>query len=528
MTDPRDTDLPNKDVWSPPNSDQGYSPGQERRPWAKWIISALLVGIVVLAAIWLMAKVIVPQGPLVDPSRIDRSDEPAQTTSPPPKSADEQAWVRALERDTLEAYRDYLKAFPNGRYKDKAQAAIDQYDHKAWAEAEKRDTVAAYEDYLAGWPQGLHADKARERITAMKAKRDAQAKDAAERAAREAHDWQQAAAAHTISAYQTYLSQHPAGAHAEDAYRRIETLKGSAADQAAWETAKAAHNIAAYERYLASFANGQYAAEAIKAIETLRPAAGKIFQDCDICPPMVSLPSGQAALGAGENEPGVRPNEMPKRPVIFANMFAISVTEITFDQWQACVNAQQCRAISNDNGWGRGNRPVIQVSWDDAQTYIGWLSAKTGFDYSLPSEAQWEYAARGGDAGVWMGGSQKALCAFANGAGTESGLGWANPACGDMASDRTLPAGMLSANPFGVKDMIGNVAEWTLDCNTLNLNDAPTDGSADLRGSCQQRVIRGGSWFSGPADLRYGARIMQRRADSNDFTGFRVIRTVKP
>ena len=89
-----------------------------------------------------------------------------------------------------------------------------------------------------------------------------------------------------------------------------------------------------------------------------------------------------------------------------------------------------------------------------------------------------------------------------------------------------MPAGRLGANKFGVKDAIGNVAEWTQDCNTLNLRDAPTDGSADSRGSCNQRVVRGGSWFSGPADMRYASRLMQRRGDSNDFTGFRVVRKV--
>lgn len=147
--------------------------------------------------------------------------------------------------------------------------------------------------------------------------------------------------------------------------------------------------------------------------------------------------------------------------------------------------------------------------------------------YALPSEAQWEYAARAGDTGIFAGGSAAALCAFANGAAQESGLKWANTACTDPAADRTLPVGMLGANKFGVKDMIGNVAEWTLDCNTLNLRDAPTNGKADQRGSCNQRVVRGGSWFSGPADLRFSARLMQRRGDSNDFTGFRVVRKIE-
>jgi formylglycine-generating enzyme required for sulfatase activity len=240
---------------------------------------------------------------------------------------------------------------------------------------------------------------------------------------------------------------------------------------------------------------------------------------------MVSLPSGNANLGAASDDGESRPNERPQRPVTFANLFAIGVTEVTFADWDACVADGGCANVS-DNGWGRGRRPVINVSWDAARGYAEWLSAKTGFTYSLPSEAQWEYAARAGSTGVW-GGSRAALCAFANGAAAESGLQWANTACTDPAADRTLPAGTLVANAFGVRDMIGNVAEWTQDCNTLNLRDAPTDGGADLRGSCNQRAVRGGSWFSGPSDLRFAARLMQRRGDNNDFTGFRVVRKIE-
>ena len=169
-------------------------------------------------------------------------------------------------------------------------------------------------------------------------------------------------------------------------------------------------------------------------------------------------------------------------------------------------------------------RDSINVSWSDAVAYAQWLSNTTGKSYGIPSGAQWEYAARGGKTDTLIGGSPAALCAFANGASKESELPWANEACTDLAGDRTLPAGSLSKNSFGVADMIGNVSEWVLDCNTLNLRDAPVDGSADARGSCSQRIVRGGSWFSGPDDLRYSVRAVQRRGDTNDFTGFRVVR----
>ena len=300
-----------------------------------------------------------------------------------------------------------------------------------------------------------------------------------------------------------------------------------AADRQAWQAAQSANTTQGYEQYLSSFPQGDFVPQAIAALEQLKPAPGREFQDCAECPLMVSLPSGQADLGASDDEAGARPNEKPQRSVNFSNLFAMSVTEVSFAQWEACVAGGGCDGRPNDNGWGGGRRPVINVSWDDAQDYTQWLSQKTGFAYSLPSEAQWEYAARAGAQSALQGGSGTAICAFANGAGVESGFGWANQDCTDPASDRSLPVGSLSPNDFGLKDMIGNVAEWTLDCNTLNLRDAPTDGRADQRGSCNQRVVRGGSWFSGPNDLRFAARLMQRRGDRNDFTGFRVIRKIE-
>ncbi len=514
--------------WKPPHEREAEQAAHdvraERAPWGRWIISVVLLLAIAAGAIWLISKVIVPAE--LPQQKIDLPVAEQPEEDPEPRSSDEEAWVRALEKDTLEGYREYLAEFPNGKYKDKAQEQIDAYDNRAWEQAERRNTIAAYEDYLEAWPEGLHASKARERIAEMKARADAIAKDAAERAAQEAADWDRAARENTVESYETYLAKHPTGKNAEEARTRINSLKASAADEAAWTIAKNSNVVPAYEQYLSSFPQGAHVAEAMAAIEKLRPAPGRTFKDCDVCPTMVSLPGGNSELGAGADETDARPNEKPKRPVTFTQMFAIGVSEVTFNEWNACVVASGCSAKPSDNGWGGGTRPVINVSWDDAQKYVTWLSAKTGQTYALPSEAQWEYAARGGDTGVWVGGSAQALCAFANGAGQESGLAWANSACTDPAIDRTLPTGMLSANKFGVKDMIGNVAEWTLDCNTLNLKDAPTNGDADLRGSCNQRVTRGGSWFSGPADLRYSSRLMQRRGDSNDFTGFRVVRKV--
>ena len=525
-----------EDSWKPVNDGTAtaYTPGAERAPWIKWLLSFILLASIAAAAIWLISKTIVSDDLPKDRPRFEfptGADDKTDEELVPPKSADEQAWIDALEKDTLEGYREYLAAFPNGRYKDKAQAEIDAYDNKAWGNAERRNTIAGYEEYLANWPEGLHASKAKERIAEMRAAIEAAKKDAAERAAQEARDWSTAEQANSVQSYQDYLGKYPSGKNAPTAQERINRMladaasaEASAIEEASWSSAKNSNTVSGYETYLSSYPSGKYAPLAKAALEELKPSPGKTFRDCDVCPLMVTVPGGNANLGAGETEDGARPNEKPQRPVIFGQPFSIGVTEVTFAQYEACAAAGGCSARPNDNGWGGGKRPVINVSWDDAQKYASWLSSKTGKSYSLPSEAQWEYAARGGDTGLYAGGSKKALCAFANGAGTESGLGWANSECNDLSSDRTLPAGSLSGNKYGLKDMIGNVAEWTLDCNTLNLKDAPTDGSADLRGSCNQRSVRGGSWFSGPSDLRYSTRLMQRRGDSNDFTGFRVIR----
>jgi len=526
-----ETESDTKPDWQPPHERDEFKLREERAPWGRWIVGIIVLGLVIAGALWLASKVVVPRDlPNSQQTQVEPEEE-----EPVKIGADDAAWVKALEKDTLEGYREYLEAFPKGKHAEAAQAEIDVYDNKAWASAEQRNTLAGYEDYLDAWPEGLHASKARERIAEIKAKAEARAKDAAERAALDKTHWETAAQENTLESYGRYLTEHPTGQYVDEAQKRIAQIKAdqasaaaSAADEASWNAAKTANTTGSYQQYLTSFPQGAYTAQAIAAMDNLRPAAGKTFKDCNQCPEMVSLPSGTASLGAGDSEADARPNEKPQRPVTFADMFAIGVKEVTFAEYGACVSAGGCSAVPSNNGWGGGNRPVINVSWDDALKYTAWLSSTTGKSYALPTEAQWEYAARAGDSNPLVGGSATALCAFANGASQESGFEWANKSCTDPAADRTLPTGMLSANKFGIKDMIGNVAEWTQDCNTLNLRDAPTDGSADSRGSCNQRVVRGGSWFSGPGDLRYAARLMQRRGDSNDFTGFRVVRKTGP
>ena len=171
----------------------------------------------------------------------------------------------------------------------------------------------------------------------------------------------------------------------------------------------------------------------------------------------------------------------------------------------------------------RGNRPVINVSWADAQAFVSWLSRYTGEDYRLLSEAEWEYAARAGTETAYSWGNaigrNRANCARFRSLG--EGI------CRDRW-DRTAPVGSFQANAFGVHDMHGNVHEWVEDCLNGSYAGAPSDGSAWRNGNCERRVVRGGTWISGPRDLRSASRVSNSTGSRSRFTGFRVARTRTP
>jgi len=178
--------------------------------------------------------------------------------------------------------------------------------------------------------------------------------------------------------------------------------------------------------------------------------------------------------------------------------FAVGVYEVTFDEWYACVDGGGCGSYIPDipsSSWDRENRPVINVSWDDAQSYVRWLSARTGKTYRLLSEAEWEYVARAGTGTAYSWGDS-------------IGVNRANcDGCGSQWDDeKTAPVGSFAANAWGVYDMHGNVYEWVEDCWNDSYVGAPADGSAWESEDCSKRVLRGGSWYWGPRSLRSACR----------------------
>lgn len=255
--------------------------------------------------------------------------------------------------------------------------------------------------------------------------------------------------------------------------------------------------------------------------DELKDAAylGNYFKECFSCPDMAALPGGSFRMGAPQEEAGARPSEGPAHTVTIDHRFAIGTREVTFDQWEACVADGGCRVYNPpDQGWGRGNRPVVGVSHEDAQAYTAWLSNKTGKNYRLPTEAEWEYAARAGKA-----------TAFAFGDSITSKRANFNgnyPYLGEKSAFRrqTTPVASFQPNPFGLFDMHGNVWEWTSDCWSETHEGAPEGGAARITGDCTRRVLKGGAWNTGAWRLRSAHRI-GKYAHTREFdNGFRVAR----
>lgn len=274
------------------------------------------------------------------------------------------------------------------------------------------------------------------------------------------------------------------------------------------------------------------AAEAAEPEAKDFPKAGTTIQDCPKCPAMVVIPAGKFTVSYPPGDSGRFHHEGPIRAVNFRTPLAVGKFEVTFDEWDACVAGKGCPKI-DDKGRGKGKRPVVYVSWDQAAGYTVWLSKKTGRKYRLLTDAEWDYAARAGsDNRYRFGGVAPAkVCALGNvydkRAKQQADMGGEDMPCDDKFAE-VAPAGSFKANAFGLHDMIGNVSEWTEDCMPTGLQwrGAPVDGTANLKGDCSQRGYRGGSFLENEKYyLRNSDRFKFVGAKDSDL-GFRVARTL--
>jgi formylglycine-generating enzyme required for sulfatase activity len=293
-------------------------------------------------------------------------------------------------------------------------------------------------------------------------------------------------------------------------------------EEEAWQAAKSANTAAAFEAYLGEYPKGRYASAArvaksaaqgqttsqvapaqapqrIPATTSSIAAAAQITKDCADCPEMVVIPAGSFEMGGGAER---------EKPVHSVNIrsFAMGKTQVTQGQWEAVMgnnpsNFPKCGA----------NCPVEKVSWDDAQVFIQKLNAKTGKQYRLPSEAEWEYACRAGGRHEYCGSDNA------------DAVGW----YGANSGNTTHPVAGKEANAFGLYDMSGNVWQWVEDYHHDSYSGAPTDGSVWTTGGEQKfRVLRGGSWYDRPALLRSAIRDGSSPFSGNSNYGFRLARTL--
>ena len=233
-------------------------------------------------------------------------------------------------------------------------------------------------------------------------------------------------------------------------------------------------------------------------------------RDCENCPEMVILQPGSFAMGDNHGDR----SERPAHRVTISKPYAIGKYEVTLAQWNACVQAEACKAVTSTTG-SPDKSPARDISWTDTQRYVRWLSKQTGQNYRLPTEAEWEYAARAGTSSrYWWGEKMQAGMANCKGCG------------GDWNNDAPVNVDALPPNPFGLYGMNGGVWEWVEDCWHKDYHGAPTDGSAWTSSDCRENVIRGGAWRNDSTYAHSSSRFTYDSAVRYILNGFRVAKSL--
>ena len=365
-------------------------------------------------------------------------------------------------------------------------------------------------------------------------------------ARREEEAYAHARSAGTEESWASYLSSYPAGRHADEARRERDRLRAEAAVARREAEERRAAAVARRE------ADERPAEEAARLARERPRRPGSVFRDCADCPEMVVVPAGSFMMGSPSSEAGRDDDEGPRHRVTISAPFAVGVHEVTRGQFGRFVSVTG-RAMGNScwaheggewkNRSGRGWRspgfgqsdahPVVCVSWDDAQAYVRWLSGETGKSYRLLSESEWEYVARAGSSSSrYWGNDPSDACRYANVADRTAkeehpDWPWMIHECRD-GHVYTAPVGRYAANDFGLHDVLGNVWEWTADCWNDSYAGAPDDGRAWTRGECSRRVLRGGSWYVNPRNVRAAYRFRDGTGARNNDLGFRLARTFAP
>lgn len=327
------------------------------------------------------------------------------------------------------------------------------------------------------------------------------------------------------SDYEAYLKAYPNGRFATLAHARIDRLHAAASasapsaapsPSAARPTAPASaapqeHPRAAAAPTATTALPAASGAPTVAQKPAAHPPGAGESRDCAACPIMIALPAGAFSMGSSTDDP----SEKPVHHVTIGAPFAIGKYAVTVEQWNACAAANACQKLTPESNANKA-APARDLSWDDAQQYVKWLSKMTGKPYRLPTEAEWEYADRGGTTTAYWWGDQMRK-------------GNANcKDCGDpWHKEGPEAAGSFAPNPLGLYDMNGSVWEWVADCWHNSYQGAPADGHAWDSPGCEMRVIRGGSWREGGNYMLSATRFKYSAGVRQSQDGFRVVKDLK-
>ena len=469
-----------------------------------------------------------------------------------------QEWERLKDTKNIAALKDFAQDpdFCNTYYARQALELIGRLDAEAarlkaervskeaaqrnledanWTHAKQEDSIDAYKNFINTWSNGSFAEEATNRIAKLEA--DRVRKEAAQRNLEDAN-WTHAKQKKTIEAYRNYVYCWSNGRYVEEARTQIAQLKK--------EKENVRHKIKESKRrqdQARKKIEGYRSGDPIHIEAPIihgategwfKPGNGRAewFKDIKSSPKMVVVPAGKFTMGSPKDEPKRDNSEGPQHEVTIAKPFAVCSNAISFNEWHAYVGDGKTkgllfkspeRYVPENHGWGRGRRPVINVSWKDTLAYISWLSDKTGQHYRLLSEAEWEYVARAGRATpFWWGKS-----ITPNHANYDGNFTYVGGGAKGKYRRKTVSVDSFDANPWGLYSVNGNVLEWCEDIWHNNYNGAPTDGCAWLQGGePDHRVVRGGSWVDYPRNLRSASR-KRLSSDLRGYDlGFRLARTL--
>lgn len=367
----------------------------------------------------------------------------------------------------------YIEQLPNGMRRTEVTDKIEQYYYG------QATTLVGMQSYIERFPEGKHRAEVDDKIEQLYFSR-----------------------ATDLAGMQFYIEQLPEGKRRIQVEDKIEKYYFDNAT-----------NISGMRVYLEKLPKGRNRTFIEDKLKKLLEKA--VLFNADIT--MVQIPEGSFTMGCSDSDSECISWEKPSHKVIMRS-FKLSKTEVTFDQYDRFAKATK-RELPSDEGWGRGKRPVINVSWDDAIAYTKWLSEQSGLNFRLPSEAEWEYAARAGAVTKYSWGND-IDCSKARYDSGENGGCLDTTQSGNRKG--TVEVGSYSASPFNLYDMHGNVWEWTMDCMNRKYIGAPTNGSSWAKGNCAERVERGGGWNGIGRSLRVSYRAGSSMDLKDKTTGIRL------